>query len=180
MAGLVAAAGAAIAVLSWRVVYQLLSHDVDLSQSPSVVGHRVNHLDLKMLFGKQTLFSVFPPVFGYVPPILATTAHSVFTQAALILVGGLLIAAAVRTTLADRVSALAAATVAALILTPVMFVIYNYVGASQYFPIGTRNALTALPAVAIVAAAAARNRLGIALLGIVAVGLYLSTAVALL
>jgi hypothetical protein len=182
VAGLVVAAGAAFAILSWRVVYQLLSHDVDLSQSPSVVGHRVDHLDLKMLFGKQTLFSVFPPPGsrGYVPPILATTAHSLFTQAALILVGGLLIAAAVRTTLADRLSALGAATVAALIITPVMFVIYNYVGASQYFPIGPRNALTALPAVAIAVAAGARNRFGIALLGIVAVGLYLSTAVALL
>ena len=180
VAGLVAAAGAAMTVLSWRVVYQFLSHDVDLSQSPSVVGHRVDHLDLKMLFGKQTLFGIFPPVFGYVPPILATTAHSLFTQAALILVGGLLIAAAVRTTLADRVSALAAATVAALIITPVIFVIYIYVGSSQYFPIGPRNALTALPAVAIAVAAGARNRFGIALLGIVAVGLYLSTAVALL
>jgi hypothetical protein len=180
VAGLVAAAGAAIAILSWRIVHQLLSHDVDFSHYPSVVAHRVNHLDLKMLFGRQTLFSVFPPVFGYVPPILNTTAHSLFTQAALILVGGLLIAAAVRTTLADRVSALAAATVAALILTPVMFVIYNYVGSSQYFPIGPRNALTALPAVAIAVAAGARNRFGIALLGIVAVGLYLSTAVALL
>jgi hypothetical protein len=181
VAGLVAAAGAAVAVLSWRVVYELVSHDVDLSQTPSVRAHRIDHLDLGMLFGKDTLFSVFPPPgSGYVPPILTTTAYSLFTQAALILLGGLLIAAVVRSSRADRLSALGAATVAALILTPVMFVIYNYVSASQYFPIGPRNALTAIPAVAIVAAGVARTRVGIALLGIVAVGLYLSAAVPLL
>jgi hypothetical protein len=181
VAGLVAAASAAVAVLSWRVVYQLLSHDVDLSQTDQVRAFRIDHLDLKMLLGKDTLFSVFPPPgSGYIPPILDTTAYSLFTQAALILLGGLLIAAAVRTSFADRLSALSAATVAALILTPVMFVIYNFVSASQYFPILPRNALTALPAVAVVAAAAARTRFGIALLGVVAVGLYLSAAVPLL
>jgi hypothetical protein len=180
VAGLVAGASAAAAVLSWKLVYQLVSHDVDLSQTPQVRAHRIDHLDLEMLFGKDTLFSAFPPVSGYVPPILNTSGHSVFTRAAVIFIGGVLIAAALRTNLGDRLSALGTATVAAIVLTPVMFVIYNYVSAGQYFPIGPRNALAALPAIAIVAAAVPRTRFGLALLGTVAAGLYLSTAVPLL
>jgi hypothetical protein len=180
VAGVVAAVSAAVAVLSWRVVYELVSHDVDLSQTDQVRAFKIDHLDLRMLLGKKTLFAAFPPPgIDYVPQILNTTAYSLFAQAALILIGGLLIAAAIRT-VGDRLSALGVATVAALILTPVLFVIYNFVSASQYFPILPRNALTALPAVVVVVAAVARTRFAIALLGIVAVGLYLSAAVPLL
>jgi hypothetical protein len=180
VAGVVAAVSAAVAVLTWKVVYQLVSHDVDLSQTDQVRAFKIDHLDLKMLLGRETLFSAFPPPgFGYLPQILKTTAYSLFAQAAVILIGGLLIAAAVRA-VADRLSALGVATVAALILTPVLFVIYNFVSASQYFPILPRNALTGLPAVVIVVAAVARTRFAIALVGIVAVGLYLSAAVPLL
>jgi hypothetical protein len=179
-AGVVTAVSAAVAVLSWKIVYQLVSHDVDLSQTDQVRAFKIDHLDLKMLLGKKTLFSAFPPPgIDYVPQILNTTAYALFAQAALILIGGLLIAAAVRT-VADRLSVLGVATVAALIVTPVLFVIYNFVSARQYFPILPRNALTGLPAVAIVVAAVARTRFAIALLGIVAVGLYLSAAVPLL
>jgi hypothetical protein len=180
VAGVVAAVSAAVAVLSWKVVYELVSHDVDLSKTDQVREFRVDHLDLKMLFGKDTIFSVFPPVSGYVPPVLNTTAYSLFTQAAVILIGGLLIAAALRTNLGDRLSALGTATLAALVLTPVLFVIYNFVSASQYFPILSRNALAAFPAIALVAASVARTRLGLGLLGVVAGGLYASALVALL
>jgi len=62
----------------------------------------------------------------------------------------------------------------------VMFVIYNYVSWGVFFHILPRTALAALPAIAIVAAAMARTRFGVAVLGIVATGLYLSAAISLL
>jgi hypothetical protein len=180
VAGAVAAVSAGLAVLSWRVIYELVSHDVDLSKTDQVRAFRIDHLELGQVLGKDTLFSVFPPVSGYVPPTLTTSAYSLFTEAAVILIGGLLIAAALRTTLGGRLSAVGVATVAALILTPVMFVTYNFVSASQYFPILPRNALAAFPAIAIVAAAVPRTRLGVALVGVVTLGLYLSAGAALL
>jgi hypothetical protein len=179
VAGVVAAGSAAAAILTWRTVYQLVSHDVDLSHTDQVKAFHINHLELKMLLGKDTVFSIFPPIQGYVPPVLTTTAYALFTQAALFLIIGLLIAAAVRTNLADRLSAMGAATLLALVVTPVLFVIYNFVSASQYFPILPRNGLAALPAIALVVAAVPRTRLGIALLGVVAAGLYAAAAVAL-
>ena len=63
-----------------------------------------------------------------------------------------MIAAALRTNLGDRLSALGTATLAALIATPVLFVIYNFVSASQYFPILSRNALAAFPAIDVASA----------------------------
>ena len=180
VAGLVAAASAAIAILAWRIVYQLVAHDVDLSEAPWVTGFRVEHLDLEMVLGEDTIFGVFPPLDGFIPPVLSTTMYELFAQAALILAGGMLIAASVRAKLADRLSALSLATVAALVLTPVMFVIYNYVSWGVFFHILPRTALAALPAIAIVAAAMARTRFGVAVLGIVATGLYLSAAISLL
>jgi hypothetical protein len=161
-------------------VYQLVAHDVDTSEIPWVKAFRVEHLDFEMVLGKDTIFGVFPPLRGFTPPVLSTTTYELFTQAALILAGGMLIAASLRAKLADRLSALGLATVAALVFTPVMFVIYNFVSGGLFFPILPRTALAALPAIAIVAAAVARTRLGVALLGIVATGLYLSAAISLL
>lgn len=180
LGGLVAAASAAIALLAWRIVYQLAAHDVDLSQAPWVKQFRVEHLDFEMVLGKDTLFGVFPPLNSYVPPVLSTATYELFTQAALILAGGVLIAASLRAKLADRLSALGLATVAALVLTPPLFVIYNFVSGGVFFNILPRNALAALPALAVVVAAMARTRFGVALLGIVATGLYLSAAISLL
>jgi hypothetical protein len=175
----VAAACAAIAVLAWRIAFYLAAHDVDVSQAPWVQVFRVEHLDADMVVGKDTLFGVFPPLYGFIPPVLSTTAYELFTQAALILGGGVLIAASLRPKLHDRLSALGLATVAALVLTPPMFVIYNFVSAGAFFPVLPRTALAALPAVTIVAAGVSRTRIGVALLGVVAVGLYLSAAIAL-
>jgi hypothetical protein len=180
MAGLVAALSAVFAVLAWRFVYQLVAHDVDVSHAPWVEPFRVKHLDFEMVFGKDTLFGVFPPVNGYIPPVLSTTAYEMFTQAAFILLGGVLIAAALRAKLTDGFSALGLATAAALILTPPIFVIYNFVSGDVFFNILPRNAIAALPAIAVVAAGAARTRVGVAVLGVVAIGLYLSAAVSLL
>jgi hypothetical protein len=180
VAGLVAAGSAVLAVLAWRGVYLVLAHHVDLSNAPQIKTFHVDHLDLKMVLGKDTLFGVFPPLNGYVPPVLGTTAYQLFTEAAVLLTVGLLIAAFLRARLSDRLAALGLATTAALIVTPAMFVIYNYVFGSLYFHILPRNALAALPAIAIVAAAVPRTRVGVAVLGIVAVGLYGSAAIALL
>ena len=180
VAGVVAAASAVLAVLAWRGVYLVFAHHVDLRNAPQIKIFHVDSLDLEMVLGKDTLFGVFPPLNGYVPPVLGTTAYQLFAQAAVLLTVGLLIAAFLRARLSDRLASLGLATTAALIVTPAMFVIYNFVFGSLYFHILPRNALAALPAIAIVAAAVPRTRVGVAMLGIVAVGLYGSAAIALL
>jgi hypothetical protein len=68
---------------------------------------------------------------------------------------------------------------AALVVTPMLFVIYNFVSASQYFPILARNGLAAFPAILIVVAAVPRTRFGLSLLAVAAAGLYVSAVVAL-
>jgi hypothetical protein len=181
-AGFTLAGAAAAAIFGWKIAYRLLARDVDLSGSPSQRAFHVNHLKAVFVFGRDTVLGIFPPIDGYLPGTLGRTQYVVFAGAAVLLVLGVLALFAFRYRLADRrIGALGAATVVALVVAPPLFILYNYLADSLFYVLLTRQALSALPAIALLlAAAAARSLPGRVLLGLVAAGLCLSAISALL
>jgi hypothetical protein len=175
----VVAGSAVLAVFGWKIVYSLLSHDVDLSNHPSRVTFRVDGLGLDLLLGRDTLFAVFPPVDGYIAPVLAKAPYRAFVGAAIVVALGALVATAFRFQLTSRLSAIGLATLLALLATPPILAVYNYWSDGLYFPILTRQALSAFPALAIVIAGVASTKMARVLLGTTAVGLYLAAVITL-
>lgn len=169
-----------VALFGWVIAYNLLAHQVDLDNAPWVKGVRVDSFEIEMVIGAPTLFGILPPVQGFMAPILKKAPVVGFTVAALLLVTGALLGTAFRAELHDRVSTLALAAVGALILVPPLFVLYEYLAAQLFFELNTRQALSAVPAMALVIAALARTRPTLVVLGFVAGGLYLSTLMTLL
>ncbi|MGI8797541.1 MAG: hypothetical protein ACR2IR_13335 [Acidimicrobiia bacterium] len=181
-AGATAAMGAAsfVAIFGWKLVYNLFAHDVDLSGHPARTLFDIDHLDVGLVLGRDTLFGVVPPIEGYMPGTLASEPYQVFVGATALLVVGALVAAAISFKPSDRLTTLGVATLVALVVSSPVLVLYNYVSDGLYYPILTRQALATLPAAAIVIAGIAQTPVARGLLAAIAGGLYLTAVMALL
>ncbi|MGQ0803889.1 MAG: hypothetical protein ACT4PI_08500 [Actinomycetota bacterium] len=133
-------------------------------------------LTVKRVLGGQALFAMFPPVVEVAPPFrrsIETNApwYQAWVLAATFLMVGALLLAALRPALDERSSALGLATTIALIAGSALMLMARYRLYDGYDPIVPRFGLSALPAVALVLATAARERAGRGLLVAVAAGL---------
>jgi len=132
------------------------------------------------VFGGTALFSLFPPVYEAVSPTRRSTGpNAPWYQAAvfsafLLMVGALLLVV-FRLSVGDRLHALGLGTAAALIVASPLMVVYYFYKNDALNPTVARFGLSALPAVALVLAAAARERLAFVVLCVVAAATY-STA----
>jgi len=173
-------AGAGVGVFGWKAVYALLTPRVDLSGHPSQRIFDVDHLELETVVGRDTVFGIFPPFEGHVPTVLGNTAYLTFVGAAVLVAIGALLSVTFGARLSERVGTLGAATLIGLLVSAPVLVLYNYVADGLYFPILTRQALSAVPALALVIASVATRRPGRVLVTGVAVGLYATALGALL
>ena len=176
----VVAGSAFAAIFGWKLMYNLLAHNVDLSNHPSRKLFDVDTLDIGTVLGRDTVFGIFPPLDGYVPSVLDNAAYLAFVSAAVLVVTGALLAVSFRLKLSDPLSTLGLATLVALLVSAPVLVLYNYFADGLYFPILTRQALSAVPAVALVTASMASFKVGRAVLAIVALGLYVSAVATLI
>lgn len=133
-------------------------------------------LTVKRVLGGQALFAMFPPVVEVAPPFRRSIEanapwYQAFVLAATFLMVGALLLAALRPALGERSSALGLATAIGLIAGSALMLIARYRLYDGYDPVVPRFGLSALPAVALVLATAARERAGRSLLVAVAAGL---------
>jgi len=180
-AGLVIVATGVLAVLSWRILFDLLAHNQELlALHPNHRHFVVDHFDLEWLVGRDALFDNFPPLFSsVVPDVLRTEPRVLFVSAGGFLVIGALFAVIMGTIQGGRVRALALATLAALLLASPALVLYNYISAGTHFFIPTRMLLSLLAAIAVVLASACSGRIARVALGACAIGTYVAAAVPL-
>ncbi len=181
------ALGAVVAIKGLDAVWDQVRHhmigkpDTDVSSAPGVVAlanhYKVDSISGDDVIGATTIFSIFPPVNDIAPPEARLGGlYNTFAQAA----GYLMIAALVVIPLAarrftDRVAQLGGATLAAMLITPSLFVVYWYVFLGTNDLVVPRYGLSAMPAVVIVlAAVSSRGRIGTWLLGFAAAGMYLT------
>lgn len=179
---------AIVANRGWDRLYSWLQQHVltvppqiDVSKNPISRAYSVDRISVGQLIGGQTIFAFLPP-FGDValPAARSDLFYVTLARGAelLTLVG--IGAVLLRDRLSSAISTLGFALLAALLATPTLLVIYNYVVGSTYDQIVPRYGLSALPAITIVLAAAVRTRLSQTVLVAVAAGLYLSAIIVVL
>jgi hypothetical protein len=190
---LVAGAAVAVAVIAvvgtWQAVDRRLQPEeraVVRAQPgrplpPEYIPVYVDSLPGKEIFKAQSIFGMLPPVADVAPPLARKSApnagpnavwYLTFSSAAFLTILGVL-GAGIVWLAADRVRALAAAAVVALIITPILTHLYNYFVNGYYVEIVPRFGLCVLPAIAIVfTAVASRSRIAYGTACVVAVGLY--------
>jgi hypothetical protein len=179
---------AVLANRGWDRLYGFLQDNV-LTQPPPIPkgknpithAYAVDSLSLTQLIGSQTIFSLLPPFADVALPAARSDAfYTTLAKGAelLTLVG--IGAVLLRDRLTSAISTLGFALLAALLACPTLLVIYNYVVGSTYDAPVARYGLSALPAVAIVLAAAVRTRFSELVLVAVAAGLYVSAIVVVL
>jgi hypothetical protein len=122
---------------------------------------------------------MFPPINEPAPPVRRSVgAHATwyldFVSLASLFVIGALMLGVLRATLRDPRKTLALATVITLLIAPTLMVAYRWFVDDTFDPIVERFGLSALPAVALVVAAAARARFAQAVLAVVSIGLYVT------
>jgi hypothetical protein len=135
---------------------------VDLSKSPTSVAYdlRGQGLSFWQLFGGDIIFSMFPPFTDIAPPMQRVDElYKLTSRIAEILAIGAMIAVVLRDKIRDRIGAVAFTTVIALLVSPTVLVIYNYVVGGTFDRPIWRYGLCLLPFLAIVLATAMRTRL---------------------
>jgi hypothetical protein len=175
------AVAAAAPLLLWEGLRSVFLHSVDLSESPVQKAFEVDGLEIRSVLGRGTIFAMLPPAGSpFVPSVLTTTAYLLFTSASIILLSGTVVAASFRASLSNRMATLAPVTLATLIITPSLFVLYNFLALDAYFDVLPRYGLSVLPAVVLVMTAMTRHGVGRVALATVSIGLYASAVFALL
>ena len=185
-AGVVVVA-AVLANRGWDQLHTfLIQHDVLSGPRPLPVGvtnpltdaYSVSHIGATQLFGSQTIFGLIPPFYDYSPPPARSDAlYVTFSEGARLLAVGVLALTILREKIVGRLGALGVGLLAALLVTPVLLVLYNWWSTSTYDLIIPRYGLSALPALAIILASAMRNVVARAVVTFVAAGLYLSAII---
>jgi hypothetical protein len=152
---------------------------------PTRVPSDVDELRIETIANASELFSLFPPVADVGPPdrrldTFEAVWYRVFTQAVLFMMVGVLLAVVFRATLASRVSALGVATLTGLIVAPVLIHLYNWFEKGYFEPSVPRFGLSALPAIALLVAAVARQTGARVVLVVLTAGLYVTALTTLL
>lgn len=142
--------------------------------------YRVDSLSGSRVFGADTVFAIFPPIQDIALPAerQASGYDTLWRAAGYLLLAPLAVVALAARTLSTRVVQLALATLVAVLAVPSLFVLYWYLSSNTTDQIVWRYGLSALPAfVLVLAAVAARGRLGIWIVGANAVLLYIAAMV---
>jgi hypothetical protein len=179
--------GALAAIKGWNYLDTYLQNhvigkpDTNTSLNPAAhaatTRYKIGHLGLDNVFGQLTVPQLLPPIDDVAPPagrlggIYGT--FGVLAKYLLVvpLVGLLLVGRRFRGTLQH----LSLAALAALLTTPVLFVLYWYYTGGTNDQIVPRYGLSAMPVlVLLLAAAAARGRVGPWVLGAMALAMYVS------
>jgi hypothetical protein len=134
-------------------------------------------LPMRKVFGGSNLFELFPPVQDSFGPVARTTGPSApwlraSAFASELLLAGALLLMVFRFSLTNRIATLGVATAAAVIVASPLLVLYDYYVSDTVNFVVRRFGISALPAIALVTAAAVRGRLGYALIAVVAAGMY--------
>jgi hypothetical protein len=197
----VVAAGAAVAVAAvavvgaWQAVERRLRPETAQTAQASEPGKvfpaestpiRTGGFPFDSAFSGESLFGMLPPVQDIAPPVARSTGdnavwYRTFSAAASAAIVGVLGAGLFGFSGTDRVRALAAATLLALVLTPVFNHIYNYFVNDYFVATVPRFGLSALPAIALVfAAIASRSKTAYVILIGLAAGIYATALVTLI
>jgi hypothetical protein len=183
----VLAVGAVIGVRYWTYLYDFLRHNVVAKPDTNVTTNRdaeqiinlynVHGLSADEIFGTGTVPPLLPPVVDVAPPIarqegiyeaVATLARYLFVVPVL----GLLVAGR---RFQRRLSVLAVGALAALLVTPILWILYWYFVAGTNDHIVPRYGLSGFPVlVVLLAAAAGRGRIGTWVLGVAGTTMYLA------
>jgi hypothetical protein len=182
--------GAFIANRGWDRLYTWLTiHVLPRPDVVNLAGNPINKayslhgagIPIADFFKANTLFTMIPPMADVAPPSVRTgTAYFSFEMAAILLVTALIIGSALRARMNSPVQVLSVATLVTLIISGPLLVLYNYWTGGTFDSPVPRYGLSALPAIAVVIAAACTNRTTKWVVGLVAAGLYASAVVALL
>lgn len=142
--------------------------------------YRVDSLSGSRVFGADTVFAIFPPIQDIALPQQrqASGYDTLWRAASYLLLAPLVVIPLAARTLSRRVVQLALATLVAVVTVPSLFVLYWYLSSNTTDQIVWRYGLSALPAfVLVLAAVAARGRLGIWIVGVNAALLYIAAMV---
>lgn len=179
--------GVVVAVRGLDAVWDYVRHqalgsaDTDPLLSPEVVEqaneYRVDTINGDAVIGATTVFSIFPPIGDIAPPARRVGGlFATFAQvASYLMIGALTVIPLVSRRFVDRVSHLGAGVLAALLVTPSLFVLYWYLFLGTNDLVVPRYGLSAMPGIVVVlAAVSSRARFGTWVLGLAAAGMYLS------
>jgi hypothetical protein len=194
-------AGATLGFLSWEVGERLLAEPAPyyVTEYEEARGGRdpapttiddpgqvsVEGIPYARIFDGDSVFGLFPPVEDIAPPPeraseVSGTLYRVFAAAVALFVAAVLVLCVIRPSLSDRVRALGLATVAALLVAPVLFHLWNAWRLDSFEATAPRFALSALPAVVLVIVGLGANRVARAVTVVLAAGLYIGALVSLI
>jgi hypothetical protein len=196
IAGAAAVAIAVVAVVgTWRVIERRLRPETIVRASPSVpdkpfppesTPFRPDGLPIDSTFSAGSIFGMLPPAEDIAPPPQRSTEdyavwYGTFTAAARLAIVGALGAGLLGFSRRSWLIALAAATLLALLVTPVFNHLYDVYVNGYFVQTVPRFGLSALPAISLVLAViASRSKAGYAILTFVAAGLYVTALLTLL
>lgn len=118
---------------------------------------------------RQNVFSLFPPVDGFRAPVLDTTMNQTVGYAAELLASAVMVVAALRFNVRDRLGALAAWAGVLLLVAGPAFILSTWVVNRVIFePVG-RYGLSAIAAIIVVTAATVKGKVGTVVVSLFAV-----------
>lgn len=165
-AGLVVAGAVAVTVL-WIGLAGARA-TVDALDLPSNAQFYEPGFPFRSLLERQNVFSLFPPIDGYRPPVLSTRMNSTVAYAAELLAIAVMIGAVLRFRARDAVTSLVAwAGVVLLVAGPGFIASTWFVNKVIFEPVG-RYGLSAMAVIVIGTAAAVRGRVGTVVLSLLA------------
>jgi hypothetical protein len=196
----VVAVGAAVALAcialvgTWQAVERRLrpaGHTAQASEPGKVfplesTPIRPRGFPVDSTFSAESLFGMLPPVQDVAPPVERSPGdnavwYRTFAAAAAAAIVGVLGAGLLSSWGAGRVRALAAATLLALVLTPVFNHVYDYFVNDYFVQTVPRFGLSTLPAIALVfAAMATRSKTAYVMLIVLGAGIYTTALVTLI
>jgi hypothetical protein len=186
VAAAVIVAGAVVAVAGWEVGSEQLSPPPRQESAtpaerrrldPNRASYPTDGLPVRRILSADSVFGMLPPVVDVAPPAQRlsepnATWYRLFATAASIAIVGALISLCLRGSLRERQSLLAVSVVVGLIVAGPLFELYRYYVNGFFEPIVPRFGISALPAVVLVLAGLARDRVPMLILSTVAGGLY--------
>jgi len=186
VAAAVIVAGGVVAVGGWEVGSRLLSPPPRQESAtpaehrkldPNRASYPTEGLPVRRILSADSVFGMLPPVVDVAPPAERlsepnATWYRLFATAASIAILGVLISLCLRASLRERVPMVGVAVVVVLVVAGPLFELYRYYVDGFFEPVVPRFGISALPAVALVLAGVARDRIPLLVLSTVAAGLY--------
>ena len=167
---------------AWDHIYGWIQSDLfappplgDLTGNPISVSYGNKSIGFWDLFGPTTIFRMLPPFMDVHPPYQREhLLYQVMWKSAEYVAIGAMFAVAFRDKLVNKLSVLGFATLATLIVSPTLVVLRNQIEGGTFDQPVWRFGLSALPAIAIILAAAGRTRFGRWSITLLAAALYFS------